>query len=100
MALCPLDAWDMGFNPQVLGIGGTIAIKSNKKKIEMDFKNLQQNEISIILRMKTTIRLKISILFLSFLSNPFLITGQSLVQLYRMGGSVAEKPIKNLSQKS
>lgn len=51
--------------------------------------------------------MKISILFLSFLSNLFLITGQSLVQLYRMGGSVAEKPIKkpfpknpNTSQKN
>jgi hypothetical protein len=52
VALCPLDAWDMGLNPQVLGIGGTIAIKSNKKKIEMDSKTYNKNEISIILRMK------------------------------------------------
>lgn len=37
--------------------------------------------------------MKISILFFPFFQNPFLITGQSLVQLYRMGGSVAEKPI-------
>ena len=31
--------------------------------------------------------------FYPFFQNPFLTTGQSLVQLYRMGGSVAEKPI-------
>ena len=50
--------------------------------------------------MKITIRQEISIFILSFLSNPFLTTGQSLVQLYRMGGSVAEKPIINLSLKN